>query len=135
MQGRGAVRLVFRDQNSFGYEPMEREGATLPSFWTRGGTAARVNVVCASRPQTLLVEIMSLEPQTVRVTIEGLNQAIELERQKWRRLEVPGAYAGAWTGRALFRMEIAAPKGRTPAGGDTRHLGCRIVISAIDSAP
>lgn len=133
MQGRGAVRLVFRDNSTFGYEPFERDGSELPSFWTRGGTAARVNVVCGRRPKSLVLEFMSLETQTVRVTIEGREQEIELKRGSWRRLAIPGEYAGAWTGRALFRLDIVTPRGRTPAGGDTRHLGCRVVVSAIDS--
>jgi hypothetical protein len=133
MQGQGAVRLVFKDDNTYGFEPDMREGAEIPAFWTQGGTTSRVNVVMGRRPTSLVVEVLSLVPQPVTIHVEGTTYQINCDSPNWNRITIPGNQAARWLHRALFRIRISSATGYVPAEhgeNDTRNLGCRIAIIA-----
>jgi hypothetical protein len=133
MQGQGIVRLVFMDDNTYGFEPDVRGSVDIPAFWSRGGATSRVNVVVGKRPASLIVEVLSLVPQAVTIRIEGTTYQVNCESPVWNRIIVPGNQAAGWLHRALFRMSISSASGYIPAQhgeNDDRNLGCRIAVIA-----
>ncbi len=131
MQGGGAVRLVFLDEGTYGLEPVGRRGLEQLGFWVRGGEAARVDVVCGRRPETLYIDVRSpVDSQAVELRVEGALFRLRFERAGWKRtIEVPGELATRWMHRALFRLRISSSAAFTPAG-DPRELGCQVAVYA-----
>ena len=134
MQGGGAVRLVFRDDQTYGYEPVEENGVLYPAFWQVGNSSARVNVVCAERPEKLIVRILSQKVQQVELKAEGATFEVNFETPRWQTIEVPGELAAPWMHRAIYRLTVKTADGYRPSehgSTDTRFLGCRVAIQAI----
>lgn len=133
MQGRGAVRLVFKDDNTYGYEPGNRQGINLPGFWQRSGTRADVDVICAEKPKKLEIELLSHKPQRIILKVEGATFGVDFKRSSWKTIEIPGGLAARWLNRSIFRMQITSPSGVRPSdhgSDDSRELGCRVVVNA-----
>ena len=133
MQGGGAVRLVFKDSNTYGYEPEKREEKQLPAFWVQGEKLGEVNVICAEKPETLELELLSLKAQTIIIKVEGATFNVEFQKRQWKKIVVPGDLASRWLNRTMFRLHVSSPAGFRPSehgAQDPRYLGCRVVVNA-----
>jgi hypothetical protein len=138
LQGGGAIRIAFRDVNTYGFEPVDAEGPI--GFWVMGGKTARVDLICAKRPEKLHIDLHSRVAQTVELLVEGTLFKVEFERPRWQRVDIPGTAAVPWKGRILYRITVASPSGSRPSSSgegeagkaDTRFLGCRVAISTSD---
>lgn len=133
MQGGGTVRLVFKDNNTYGYEPGVAGDKSFPGFWMKGQSQAEVNIICAEKPEKLEIELLSLKPQTIILKVEGVSFKVNFEKQKWQRVEIPDDLAALWRNRYLFRMQVTSPEGYRPADHgeeDNRNLGCRVIVNS-----
>lgn len=131
MQGQGGTRLVFRDANTYGYEPVQYRQETYHGFWQQGGTTAQIYVVSGLRPESYTLLVHSRVPQDVTINTPSGSHTISFESPAWKEFSLPGESALNWTNRALLPLNIITQSGFRPSDegkADTRYLGARIAI-------